>query len=337
MDRRRFLVALAALTAPCPFVRAQTRGTRLPTVGIYLTGPMQTTAKAYLTHFFRGMRDAGRIEGTNVRYEHARYPEHDLELSDGLGQMQAIARDLLERRPDVIWLPSSASATAMLSVTDKVPVVGAAVSDVVKRGFAVSLARPGKNFTGINTFTWELGGRRLQLLCEIMPRLRRVGLLMHPSNVAEQEEVGKAAAGLGVKVIPAAIRKDTPDDHTDVNSAFAQLTAEGAEAVLLAHYPLLQSSRAIILELARKARLPAVGHRTYFAQDGALFAYSTVLEEQMKSSAFIVDKILKGTPAGDIPIEQPRSFELVINARTAREYGLTIPHSMRIQANRIIE
>jgi putative tryptophan/tyrosine transport system substrate-binding protein len=337
MDRRRFLVALPALAAPFTLVRAQTGGTRLPTVGIYLTGPMKTTAKAYLTFFFEGMRDVGRIDGTTVRYEHARYPEYDLELSDGLGQMQAIARELLERRPDVIWLPSSASATAMLSVTDTVPVVGAAVSEVVERGFAISLAKPGKNFTGINTFTWQLGGRRLQLLCEIMPHLRRVGLLMHPSNVREHVEVAKAAEALRVKVIPAAIRKDTPDDHTDVNNAFAQLAAEGAEAVLLAHYPLLQSSRAIILELARKARLPAVGHRTYFAQDGALFAYSTVLEEQMKRSAFMVDKILKGTRAADIPIEQPTTFELVINARTAREYGLTVPRSMLIQANRVIE
>ena len=177
----------------------------------------------------------------------------------------------------------------------------------------------------------------MQILCEIMPRLRRIGLLMHPSNTKEHEEVLKAAELLRVAVIPASITKDARFDSTDVDNAFARLSAEKAEAVLLAHYPLLQSSRKRILELAREARLPAVGHRTYFTEGGALFSYSTDLKEQMRRSAYMIDKILKGTWVGDIPIEQSTRFEFVINRRTAREYGLTIPDSVLHHGPQLIE
>ncbi|HYC47486.1 MAG TPA: ABC transporter substrate-binding protein [Burkholderiales bacterium] len=281
------------------------------------------------------MRDLGWIEGGNLAYEHARYPLRDLYPPRDNQEMLDIAHELIGRKPDVIWLPSSVSATVMLKVTGTIPVVGAAVSDVVARGFAASLAHPGKNFTGISNFTWELGAKRFQLLHEMMPKLARVGVLMHPKNpncIREHQIIEEAAQRVRVTVVPAMM------EHEDqAAAAFAQLSKGQAEAVLITHYPLFQSSRKAILKLAHEQRLPAVGHRTYFAHDGAVLAYSTVLDEQMRRSAYLVDKILKGTPAGDIPIEQPTKFELAVNRAKAKEFGLIIPETIRVQASHLID
>jgi putative ABC transport system substrate-binding protein len=334
MKRREFLAGLAVLFATWAQAQAPARTGRLPRVGIYLTSPLESLERDYVRFFIDSMRDLGWVEGSTVTYERA-FAREDLRSPRHDADMIALAQTLVERKPDVIWLLSSLSANAILKVTTAIPVVGAAVSEVVERGYAKSLARPGGNFTGVNNFAWELGAKRLEYLHLMMPAIKRVGVLMVPKNPNCEKELGlirKAAAKMGLTVIPALMERE--EESVD---AFASLAKHQAEAVLIAHHPLFQNHRRRILKLAADHRMPAVGHRSYFADLGALLAYSTDLNEQMRQSARLVDKILKGTRPGDIPVEQPTKTELVINLRTARSLGLTIPQGALVLANRIIE
>jgi putative ABC transport system substrate-binding protein len=334
MNRREFLVALTALCTRGVSAQAPARTGRLPHVGIYLTSPPEALQEHYVRLFIDEMRVLGWIDGTTVVYQRAN-ASRNLRWPDDKGEMAAVARGLLERKPDVIWLASSLSATAMLDLTRTIPVVGGAVSEVVERGFAKSMARPGGNFTGVSNFAWELGAKRFQLLHEMIPRLTRVAVLMHPRNsncLRELKIIEQAAARTRVAIVRADMERED-----QIDSAFHTLAKNRAEAVLIAHLPLFQNFRKPILKRAADLRIPAVGHRTFFAEDGALLAYSTALDEQMRRSAHLVDKILKGTPAGDIPIEQPTKFELVINRSTAQALGLTIPETLLVQADRIID
>jgi len=337
MKRRQFLAGLAALSVARAHAQAPSRtGKPLPRVGIYLTSPLRNLERDYVSPFQNGMRELGWVGGQTVDYDLAEAPR-DLQAGDR-NEMIDIARSLVARRPNVIWLSSSLSATPLVHVTrndangkpiplvNQIPVVGAAVSEVVERGLAESLARPGLNFSGMSNFAWELGGQRFQLLNEIMPKLTRVGVLMHPKNpncLRDLKEIEEAAALKRVTVIPAMMERED-----EAGPAFAELAKNRAEAVLITHLPLFQNYRKSILKLAAEQRIPAVGHRPFFAEEGALLAYSTDLKEQMRRSAHIVDKILKGTRPGVIPIEQPTIFELIINRRTAQTFGLTIPYSM---------
>ena len=332
MKRRQFLAGLAALPLTSARAQAPVRGGKLPRVGIYLTSPPEAM-KRYVNVFVEGMRELGWIEGNNVVYERA-YATTNLVSPNDDEKIIALAKTLVDRKPDVIWLASSSNAQAVLKVTRTIPVVGSAVSEVVERGLAKSMSRPGGNFTGISNFAWELGVKRFEFLRDMMPKLTRVGLLMQPSNpncVRELKAIEAAAAPVGVTVIRAVMER-----ADDVDDAFAHLAKNRAEAVLIAHAPIFQNYRKAILRRAADQGIPAVGHRTFFAEDGALLAYSTILEEQMRRSAHLVDKILKGTHPGEIPVEQPTKFELVINRRAAKRLGLTIPESLLVQA-RIIE
>ena len=334
MNRREFLVGLAALWAESVRAQVGPRAGKLAQVGIYLTSPPETLQQHYVQLFMKEMTALGWTEGISLNYQHVYAPRH-LRWPDHKAEMIALARSLADRKPDVIWLASSMSATAMLNVTRTIPVVGGAVSEVVERGFAKTMARPGGNFTGISNFAWELGAKRFQLVHEMVPKLARVGVLMHPKNpncLRELKVIEEAAGRVRVSVVRAMMERE---DQLD--AAFEDLVKQRAEAVLIAHLPLFQNYRKPILKRAAELRLPVVGHRTFFAEDGALLAYSSVLDEQMRRSAHLVDKILKGTPPGEIPIEQPTKFELVINRRAAKALGLVIPESLLVQADRIIE
>lgn len=307
-----------------------TRGDKLPRVGIFFTSPAKDL-QGYEKVFVDTMRELGWVEGATVVYDRA-YTAKDLLDPES---MRAHAATLVSRKPDVIWLLSTVNARAILAETRTIPTVGAAVTNVVENGFVKSLARPGGSFTGIVNIGWELGDKRFQLLQQIMPKLSRVGVLMSGRDENTRRElklIEEAAARLRIAVIPANM-----EDAAGANAAFAHLAKNQAEAVLITHLPLFQRARKSILQLAAEQGIPAVGHRSYFADDGALFAYSSILAEQLRRSAHLVDKVLKGTSPAEIPVEQPTRFELVVNLKTAKTLGLTIPHSLLIQADRSIQ
>ncbi|MGZ8263471.1 MAG: ABC transporter substrate-binding protein [Burkholderiales bacterium] len=331
MNRRQFLGALAMLWASCANAQALLRTGKPARVGIYLTSPLATLQRHYVQFFKDGMRELGWVEDSTVQYLPA-YPERELQSEV---EMSAHADKLVALKPDVIWLASSISAQILvLKVKHAIPVVGSAVSEVVERGLAKSLQRPGGIFTGVSNFSWELGVKRFEILRKMMPKLGRVGVLIHPANkncAREFKLIQEAAAPVRVQVIAANMARES-----DMDAAFAALARERAEALLIAHHPLFQVLRKQILKRTAGLKIPAVGHRTFFAEDGALFAYSTNLGEQMRGSARLVDKILKGTAPAEIPVEQPTLFELVINGNTVKAFGLTIPDEVDVLKDRII-
>lgn len=334
MKRRQFLAGITALFATPVHAQAPERSGRLPRVGIFLTSPLESLERDYVRLFMDGMRDLGWVEGSTIVYERA-YATEDLRSPAHDADMIALAKTLVDRKPDAIWLLSSLSANAVLNVTRTIPVVGGAVSEVVERGYAKSLARPGGNFTGVSNFAWELGAKRFEYLRLMMPATTRVGVLIVPKNPNCEKEldmIRKAAAKASVTVIPAMMEREE-----DAVAAFAELAKGRAEVVLIAHHPLFQNHRKRILQLAADHRIPAVGHRSYFADLGALMTYSTDLAEQMRQSARILDKILKGAKPGDIPVEQPTTTELVMNLKTARSLGLTIRQEVLGLATRIVQ
>lgn len=234
-------------------------------------------------------------------------------------------------------VPGQAAQAAFAS-TRTIPIVFAAGANVVERGLVKTLARPGGNVTGVQNISWELGGKRLQLLKQALPKNARVGVLVYPNpdplsaTAREFAMIEKAAATLGVTVIPAMAK-----GVGEFDAAIASLVKNRVEALLTTIAPLFQAERKRILELAASRRLPVVGVRSEFADDGALMSYSALLSDQIRRATQMVDKILKGAKPADIPVEQPVRFALVVNAKTAKTLGITIPGEILLQASRVIE
>jgi putative ABC transport system substrate-binding protein len=346
MKYRLLFAAFAAALIASNAVDAQmpARQGKLPRVAIFFTSPPKSLIE-YEKTFVGAMRDLGWIEGSTVVYDRA-YAATELRQHD---ERRAHAAALVARKPDVIWLLSTVNARAVHEETRTIPIVGAAVSDVVKNKLAKSLARPGSNFTGVTNIGWELGAKRLELLNELMPNLTRVGVLIvrdsvrddggePASNNSKQELalIEKTAKPRRIAVFAAEMKdpKDKDEAVTAAEAALTQLAKQQVQAVLIPHLPMFQRYRKAILEAAEKRGIPAVGHRAYFADEGALFAYSSVLDEQLKRSAVLVDKILRGTNPAEIPIEQPTRYELVLNLKTAKALGVTVPPEFLVQVTR---
>ena len=343
------VAAVAALSALGP-AHAQTpaQAGKPARVAIFFTSPPKDLL-GYEKTFIAAMRELGWVEGTTVVYDRA-YPANELRTQE---ERRAHAAELLRRKPDVIWLLSTNNARAVHDETRTVPIVGAAVSDAVRNKLAASLARPGGNFTGVTNIGWELGGKRLQLLHELMPNLSRVGVLVlrddskhDAGNIGEPNNTKQELALIQETAKPRRIAvfhtemnnpRDKEEAVSNAEAALNELAQHNVQAVLITHVPTFQRYRDAILRAAEKRRIPAIGHRTFFAEDGALFAYSSVLDEQLRRSAVLVDKILKGMSPGEIPVEQPTRYELVLNAKTAKSLGLNIPLEFFVQVNREIK
>ena len=279
--------------------------------------------------FIDAMRELGWVEGRNIVYDRV-YAENDT------SRLPALAAALVARAPDLIWVVPASAALAAFASTRTIPIVFSGSTNVVERGLVKTLARPGGNVTGVQTIGWALGGKRLQLLKQTLPKIIRVGVLVEPNpdsaSQQESKEIEKAAATLGVTVIPA-----MAEGVGEFDAAIASLVKDRVEALLFATSPLFLSERKRILALAASRRLPVVGGRSEFADDGALMSYSSPRSDQIRRSAQMADKILKGAKPADIPVELPTKFELVVNVKTAKSLGITIPGEILLQASRVIE
>jgi putative ABC transport system substrate-binding protein len=209
------------------------------------------------------------------------------------------------------------------------------VGDPVERGYVQSLARPGGNVTGITNFGTELGPKRLQLLKQALPKTARVGVLIQPltpTGLKELKLIEEASLPLGVSVTPAMVKH-----ASEIDAAFVSLAKSRVEAVLTTHNELFLTERNRILDLAAKQRIPVIAHRSEMADDGALLSYSSILADQIRRAAHLVDKILKGTKPADISVERPTKFELTVNLKTSKALGITIPQSILVRADKVIE
>ncbi len=282
--------------------------------------------------FRQGLRDAGYSVGGDVGGDVV------IEWRAAHGdrsRLPTLAADLVQRKVDVIVVDSTPGAQAAKNATSTIPIVLALVVDPVGSGLVASLQRPGGNVTGLSMMTPELAGKRLQLLKEAIPSLARVGVLRNPDfafHTQVVKDLRAAAPSLSIELSFADAR--TPEQF---GPALSVVSRARAEALYVIEDSLFLKNRTTLLKLASQARLPVTYGERHFAEDGGLLSYGPNFGDLFYRSAGYVNKILKGAKPRDLPIEQPTKFELVVNSRTARALGLTIPQSMLQRADQVIE
>ena len=321
-----FSLLTTVLLITAPVAQAQ-QATKLPRIG-YLSGNSPSSESARTKAFQQGLRELGYVEGKNIVVEY-RYAEGKLDY------LPVLAAELVRLKVDVIVTGGSGSTRPANEATNTIPIVMTQDPDPVRNGFVASLARPGGNITGLSTLSPELSGKRLELLKEIIPKLSHVAVLgtsTSPGNAQALRETELAAGALAVKLQYLDVRSPK-----DIETAFRAASKERADAVLLLGGPVLASQRTQIADLAVKSRLPATYWRSDIVEAGGLMSYAVSLTDLDRRAATYVDKILKGRKPADLPVEQPTKFELVINLKTAKQIGLTIPPNVLARADRVIK
>ena len=323
LGRRRFLAGAGALLA-ARFAPAQQPHAR---IGFLATGTPASSA-TNREAFFDALREKGWVEGENLTV--------DRRFADGkLDRHEALARELVALNPQLIFAPTPPGAAAVTKLTRSIPVVFAIIPDPVGSGLAASLARPGGNATGLATVNVMLGPKRLALLKEGFPATRRVAMLYQPElelNQRQAQEVEAAAQALGLQVSRIGIGGPTTFD-----AAFDALDAVRPDAIYVMESPPLHTHRLRLIARLAERRLPVIYGMPVFAVDGGLMAYAMSVPDQFRRAADYVDRILRGAKPGELPIQQPTKFELVVNLKTAAEQGLTIARSILLRADRVIK
>lgn len=322
MRLRTAVVLLLALAAALPAL-AQTAA-KAPRVGVLLFGTPDTDPN--VRSFRAGLRDLGYVEGRNIALEF-HYAEGKPE------RLADLARELVRTRPDVIFALGGDVAPSVRTATSTIPIVVAVSLDPVQSGLVANLARPGGNLTGVTFVSSDLAAKRLQLLKEIAPAVSRVGVLWNPDHVdPEYRETQAAGRTLGVQVHSLEVRA-----AGDLERAFQTAAAARVEAIVVVSSRLMAVNRQAIADLATRNRMLLVAGWGGWPQVGALFSYGPDLDVIVRLAATHVDKVLRGARPGDIPIEQPNKFELIINLKAARAHGLTVPPAILGRADRVLE
>ena len=280
----------------------------------------------FLRSFRAGLRDLGHIEGKTIALEY-RYAGGQPE------RLPDLARDLIGTKPNVIFALGGDVAPFVRNATSTIPIVASVSNDPVQAGLVATLARPGGNITGVTFVSSDLAAKRMQLLKEMAPAIARVGVLWNPDHIdPEYRETQAAGRALGVEVHSLEVR-----GSSDLERAFRTAAVARVEANVMISSRLLLLNQQTITELATRSRMVLVGGFGAWPQAGALFSYGPDIDLLMRHAATHVDKVLKGTRPGDLPILQPTKFELVINLRTAKALGLTIPPSLLQRADQVSE
>jgi putative ABC transport system substrate-binding protein len=293
-------------------------------IGVLQTG---SWSEEMVQAFRQGLRDAGYSEGRDVVIEW-RYANGDY------NQVPRLVADLVQTKVDVIVADSTPAAQAAKRATSTIPIVMGFVSDPIGSGLVASLGHPGGNVTGLTIMTTDLTAKRLQLLKEEIPRLTRVAVLWNPDTPFHPkviEELKAAASSLLIELNFVSVR--TPEEF---GPAFSAMSRARAQALYVIADSLFFNHRTTLIKLASKGRLPAIYWQRNFPDESGLMSYGPNLGDQMRRSAGYVDKILKGAKPGDLPIEQPTQFELVVNLKTAKALGITIPESILLRADEVI-
>ena len=321
-------VTLLALLAMVPAGPAREAAAQPSAAKVYRVGLLSQgqPPRAYMDALQQGLRERGYVEGRNLAWERR--------ATDGsLDQLGKFADELVRLQVDVILARASSGAVAAKKATASIPIVFFAVYAPVEIGIVPSLAHPGGNITGVAVNASDMAGKRVQLLKELIPSLKRVAMLSHPAHPTSGVQVDGAEAaartvGVQIEVVP--VR--SADEF-----ASALKTVRGVDAVLNADTPLFVTSRARLVAAVAASRLPAIYPARAYVEAGGLMSYGPDVPELWKRSAIYVDKILKGARPGDLPVEQPTTFELAINKKTARAMGLTIPPALALRADQVVE
>jgi len=303
---------------------------KVPRIGYLHPGSAATASAARIEAFREGLRELGYLEGKNIVIEW-RYADGKSEAES----LPELAAELVRIKVDVIVTTGTPAVRAIKRASATIPIVFAVISHPVENGIVASFARPGGNVTGLTILTEELSGKRLELLKETVPNVTRIGVLSdltNPTQALEWKEILAAAQVLGVKLQSLGLRSSD-----DFDGAFKAALRERAQALITLPQPLMNSHRNLIVGFAVKNKLPAIYPAPEYTDAGGLMYYGPVYTELFRRAAIFVDKILKGTKPADLPVEQPIKFEFVINLKTAKQIGLTIPPNMLARADKVIK
>jgi putative tryptophan/tyrosine transport system substrate-binding protein len=325
-EKIRILTLCAMLFALCSSVQAQQSKKVAKIAYLAASAP---AAVAHLVEAFRqGLRELGYVEGKSFVLE-ARYGDGKAE------RLPELARELVSLKVDVILTGTDGAIAVFKKQTQTIPIVMANSTDPVATGFVASLARPGGNITGLSTISPELGGKRLELLREVVPRLSRAAFIWNPDlpgATLEYKEAEGASRSLRLQLQFVEVRRSD-----DLQGAFSTVIKGRAEALILAWpNPVLFSNRGLITSFAQRNRLPSIYAQKEFVESEGLMSYGPNLTDLYRRAASYVDKILKGAKPADLPVEQPTKFEFVINLKTAKQIGLTIPPNVLARADKVI-
>jgi len=326
IDRRTFLAGTGAVLLATPLAVEAQPVASARRIGVLLVGLSPESKEAQ--HFRQGLRDAGYSEGRNVVIEW-RSAKGDYD------RLPALVTDLVQSKVDVIVVDSTVATQVAQRFTSTIPIVMALVVDPVGSGLVKSLAHPGGNVTGLSMMTTELNAKRLQLLQEVIPRLTRVAVLWNPDHPFHSKVVADLkliAPSLSMELSFVGVR--TPEQF---GPAFSDVSRAQAQALYVVEDPIFFAHRMTLFKLASKARLPTIHELRRWPEQGALMSYGPDLHDLFYRAATYVDKILKGAKPGNLPVEQPTKFELVINLKTAKALGLTIPPSLLARADEVIQ
>jgi ABC-type uncharacterized transport system substrate-binding protein len=327
MERREFITLLGGTVASWPLA-ARAQQPSMPVIGFLHPTSLDAYADR-LRPFREGLKDAGFIEGENVAIEY-RWAENQMD------RLPALAAELARRQVAVIAAPGPPAALAAKAATTTIPIVFLMNEDPVRLGLVASLARPGGNLTGINIFSAELAAKRLDLLRELVPGAARVGVLVNPVNATTTEstlrdvEPAARAIGLQIQVLNASTSRE-------IDAAFATFVRERPDAVFVGADSFFVSRRVQLTNLAVRHAVPAIYSARDFAEVGGLMSYGASLTDASRQMGVYTGRILKGAKPADLPVVQSTKFELVINAQTARMLGLTVPQTLLVAADEVIE
>ena len=326
MRRREFITLLGGTTVAWP-LSARAQQPPMRRIGVLMNRAADDPdAQARLTAFRQGLQQLGWTDGSNVRID-TRWGEDDVDRE------RRDAAELVALAPDIVLASGTLSVAELQKITRTLPIVFAAVTDPIGAGFVDSLARPGGNVTGFMIYEYSLSAKWLELLKQITPNVTRVAVIRNPANpagIAVFGAIQNAAQSLGVEVSPLSIRDADETERT--LAAFARSSNGG-----LIVTPTVAVHRDLIITLAARYKLPAVYTLRYMVSGGGLISYGPVLVEQFRLAAGYVDRILKGEKPGDLPVQAPTKYELVINLKTAKALGLEIPATVLARADEVIE
>ena len=327
MKRRDFMVLAVGSATALPLIVHAQHAPKIARIGVLLPGTPESFSlrtKAFLD----GLRELGYIEGRTIEIDWKWGQDRVETLSD-------LAAELVRSNADVIVTGGTFAAQALKAATSNIPIVMAIIGDPVAAGLVGNLARPAGNLTGFSIVAPDLGGKRLELLKEIAPGVSSVAVLLNngnPQSQIELKEMWSAARAMGLQLYPAEISTEV-----GLEDAFAAMNKAAVQALVVLTDPILFSQRKRAADLANKNGLPAMYFFPGFVEEGGLMSYGPSDADLFRRSAGYVDRILRGTKPGDLPIEQPTKFELFINLKTARMLGLTIPESFLLRADKVIE
>ena len=326
MRRIVWFILISSVLGGTAIAEAQ-QPTKIPRIG-YLSGSGLSVLAARIEAFRQGLRELGYVEGKNIIIEWRSAEEK-------FDRLPELAAELVRLKVDVIVSPGPGVTRPLKEATSTIPIVMAQDTDPVGSGFVASLARPGGNITGLASLAPEVGGKQLELLKEISPKISRVAVIGNSTTPGDAQAIRETVLTAGSFEVY--LRYLDVLDPKDIGTAFRTAAKGRADALLVLGNPILNNHRKQVVELAVKHRLPATYTRPEFIEAGGLMYYGTNYNELFRRAATYVDKILKGAKPAELPVEQPKKFELIINLKAAKQIGLTIPVHVLQRADKVIK